>query len=166
MACSFERSIFYEYLDGATTPLENILIEEHINNCPRCRAELGSIMQLFRQLEDPGELPVPPELSGIKQAAFDLFMADIQEEARKETSKAAIKSGDTQKKPSFAIPVFLRQQALWLNNTASFIRYMPGAKGTSGATGNIVKKTGRFAGKALYKALKKLTLTAAVPGRA
>lgn len=51
------------YLDGAVTPEEKVLLEEHLEACPECRAELRDLAETVSRLRSLGEVEPPPWLA-------------------------------------------------------------------------------------------------------
>lgn len=62
------------YLDGAVTPEEKVLLEEHLEACPECRAELRELAETVSRLRSLGHEEPPPWLT-VK------VMARIRQEA-------------------------------------------------------------------------------------
>ena len=65
------------YLDGAVTPEERALMEEHLEGCTECRSELRELAETVAHLRDLGEVEPPPWLT-VK------VMARVREEAGRE----------------------------------------------------------------------------------
>lgn len=65
------------YLDGAVTPEEKVLLEEHLEVCHECRAELRELAETVSRLRSLGEVEPPPWLT-VK------VMARVREEAGRE----------------------------------------------------------------------------------
>lgn len=66
-----------EYLDGAVTPAEKLLIEKHLAKCSDCRKSLRELEKTVRHLRNLGELEPPPWLAV-------RIMARVREEAGRE----------------------------------------------------------------------------------
>jgi hypothetical protein len=65
------------YLDGAVTPREKSLIEEHLETCPECGAALRELRRTVARLRNLGEEEPPPWLT-------QRIMAHVREEAGRE----------------------------------------------------------------------------------
>lgn len=65
------------YLDGAVTPREKALIEEHLKTCPECETALRDLRRTVERLRTMGEEEPPPWLT-------QRIMARIREEAAQE----------------------------------------------------------------------------------
>jgi hypothetical protein len=65
------------YLDGAVTPREKALIEEHLKTCPECETSLRDLRRTVERLRTMGEEEPPPWLT-------QRIMARIREEAAQE----------------------------------------------------------------------------------
>jgi hypothetical protein len=65
------------YLDGAVTPEERALLEEHLEGCAECRSELRELAETVSRLRNLGEVEPPPWLT-VK------VMARVREEAGQE----------------------------------------------------------------------------------
>lgn len=65
------------FLDGAVTPEEKVLLEEHLETCPECRAELRELAEAVSRLRSLGHEEPPPWLT-VK------VMARIRQEAGQE----------------------------------------------------------------------------------
>ena len=55
------ESLLGAYALDAVTPDERVLVEEHVEGCPRCRAELDAFMEVAAALGNSVD-PVPHEL--------------------------------------------------------------------------------------------------------
>ncbi len=71
------RNKLSEYLDGAVTPAEKLLIEKHLAECGDCRKSLLELEKTVQHLRDLGELEPPPWLAV-------RIMARVREEAGRE----------------------------------------------------------------------------------
>jgi len=71
------RNKLSAYLDGAVTPVEKALIEQHLAECDACRESLQELEKTVRHLRNLGELEAPPWLSV-------RIMARVREEAGRE----------------------------------------------------------------------------------
>jgi len=65
------------YLDGAVTPEERALMEEHLEGCAECRSDLRELAETVTRLRDLGEVEPPPWLTA-------KVMARVREDAGRE----------------------------------------------------------------------------------
>jgi hypothetical protein len=68
MACSIDTEYIQKYIEGTLDPLEDIIIQEHIRNCPDCKKELNEMKLLLWELAhiEGMEIDVPAEAAGIR----------------------------------------------------------------------------------------------------
>lgn len=52
MDCKIVKKLFPDYLDGALTEDQRVLLEDHLQKCPVCRAECDSLLDSWEMLAD------------------------------------------------------------------------------------------------------------------
>lgn len=156
MYCNFNRTLLQEYLDRETGPLENLLLEEHLRACPGCRAEMEQLLVLFRDLEDPPQTSPPENLAMIRKNTIDRYL-DGHTGITAGNEKSITASGTNL---GSILSAIWQGQAVWANQTVTFVKYLPEARTTRNAS-EIIKKSGRMAGKAMFSTAKKLAMAAA-----
>jgi len=85
-----ERNLIAAYIDGELEENVMLLLEEHLENCAPCRAELRAhrlfVCELDAALADSGDIPVPAEFSRMVAARASSDMRGIR--TRSENRKA------------------------------------------------------------------------------
>jgi len=117
--CKLNKDMLQLYIDGQMSPLEILLLEEHLRECPSCRKELNSLKILDWDLRKTIErIEVPSELSRIRLLTLNQHL-----EESSQTEKAAFGLKN----------VYELQYNTW-KNSLSFIQFLPGNKlvGNSG----------------------------------
>ena len=105
MNCEKIKAYIEDYLDGALTPLEAGIVEEHILSCPDCRKELEELSFLRRELAHVNDNVTAPD--GLMENA----LATIREEKRRKRRKIiSIASGSIAAALclTFALPLLFR----------------------------------------------------------
>lgn len=96
------------YANGALDPAERARVEQHLEHCPACRADLAQCRTLAQWVETHDTATWQPA-----PAAFDRLMADIDQLA---TSSAPIE-------PAKAPPPLFQRILGWLRETPSPVRW-------------------------------------------
>ncbi len=122
------------YIDGEISPLETILIEEHLPSCRSCRIELNQLKLLDWDLNRQPTVEIPQELAEIRVMVVKNHLA---------AARAAQKE--------FAAKDFWRLQVNIYQHTSSFIALNPVNRALKNAAG----KTASFLGKAAVTGLKR-----------
>lgn len=75
--CKVDIVTLNEYIDGTLSPLEKMVMEEHLKFCPQCRRELNQLKLLDWEMKNiyKEDVTVPSELAlcreSVLQACFD-----------------------------------------------------------------------------------------------
>src|ERR1700687_2563314 len=63
MKCTQAKSLFSPYLDGAVTGTQMRALSQHLEGCPACRQEYGSMQQVVQLMNQVGRKKAPADLS-------------------------------------------------------------------------------------------------------
>jgi hypothetical protein len=75
MECSSIRERLSAYLEGAVSPEERALIEEHLRSCTECSADLADLIETIERIRGLEEMEPPAWMT-------QKIMAELREEAR------------------------------------------------------------------------------------
>jgi predicted anti-sigma-YlaC factor YlaD len=85
-----DRNLIAAYIDGELTEQVTLRLEEHLQTCPTCRAELRAhrlfVCELDAVLTDSAEIPVPTDFSRMVAARASSDMSGVR--TRSEHRKA------------------------------------------------------------------------------
>lgn len=63
LACEDVELMLQDYIDGYLLPSQREVLETHVRGCARCQSLVGGLARLDRQLDNLGEVDVPPDLT-------------------------------------------------------------------------------------------------------
>jgi len=63
MNCKKIKKLLQLYLDDALTFGEKQMVEEHLKECPACRAELKSFSSIVQMVKSLPEVSTPPDFT-------------------------------------------------------------------------------------------------------
>ncbi len=78
MRCSYARGRLMDYQDGLLGPEQALHIEQHLAECPACRAELDGLRMALDRLTDLPELPATDALTVAIMARIPVARAGAQ----------------------------------------------------------------------------------------
>lgn len=157
MSCKLDRTLLQDYLDGEAGPLEKLLLEEHLQNCPHCRSEMEYLLMLYRCLEDPPQAPSTEGLDKMREAVINNFLSANSWAAEPQQKSDQVSGPNIQD----IFTAIWSGQSVWANQTVNFIKYIPVESKAARKTSDIIKKSGRLAGRAMFTTAKKLAMAAA-----
>jgi len=117
---------------------------------------MEQLLMLFRDLGDPPQISPPENLAMIRKNTIERYL-DSHRGITAGNEKSITASGTNL---GSILSAIWQGQAVWANQTVNFVKYLPEARTTRNAS-DIIKKSGRMAGKAMFSTAKKLAMAAA-----
>lgn len=141
------RELLNDYLDDQLSPLEKMLVEEHISSCTACRQELNQLKLLDWELYHQPDIELPPELAGCRIAAVKDYMKAVESDRNNSWARD-----------------YLELQLTIISKTSSFISLNPINRTVKRTVKGSVTVLGRAARAALKK--RKPGLSRLITGQA
>lgn len=139
MRCSFDKNLLQGYLEKTITPLENIILEEHLKVCNDCRRDLIELKLLFWELKEMPCIDLPPEAFAVKNEVLKM-VTDLE-----------IPAENLQ---SFGIKDLVKIQNHIIHSATLFLKFIPGNKIIANTTKSSAKKASSFIGNLVLTSIK------------
>lgn len=133
MSCKMNIDLIQQYLEDTLSPVEKMLMEEHLRVCEGCRKELAEMKLLFFELEEfkESDIEIPSEVIQIRNKVINEYIS-------------------TANSHTYSLKDFMNTQKQAFGKAGVFLKFIPGF--SSGA--KYVEKGIRKTPSLLYRTME------------